>query len=207
MNMNKLIDWETIKTEVYPMIIPKGDITLDEVVWLPWIDLAVCFAVRFSWEGSFRCQIRVTKSMMNAWRISKKTLFQQAMDNQKAHGYQVENVRQLLERIVPGLLAECQEKDICPARDTMLVLTNEENYYGAALLLDRDLLKKVANKSNMYILPSSIHELVLLPEQSGMKKENMDAMVQDVNRTAVAKEYWLSDHAYYYDWQTEEIVA
>lgn len=205
--MNKLIDWELIKTDVYPMIISRKDITLDKIVWLPWMDLAVCFAVRFSWDGSFRCQLRVTKSMMDAWRISKKTLFQQAMENQQAHGYQVENVRQVLEELMPDMVADWQETEICPERDTMILLTNEENYYGAALLLDRVLLKKVANNRNLYILPSSVHELVLLPEESGMKKENIDAMVREVNTTAVSETDWLSDHAYYYNWQTEEIVA
>lgn len=206
-NMDKLIDWGNIKSEVYPVIVSQDDSTLDKLVWLPWMDLAVCFAVRFSLDVSLRCQIRVTKSMMSAWKISKKTLFQQAIDNQKVHGYQAKNVRQLLEELIPDVLAECQRPAVCPARDTMIVLTNEENYYGAALLLDKELLRKVAGQKNMYILPSSVHELILLPEQAYMEKERVDAMVKEVNSTAVPKSDWLSDHAYYYDWQTEEIVA
>ena len=54
-------------------------------------------------------------------------------------------------------------------------------------------------KEDFYILPSSIHEVIILPKSREIAKEELDAMIQDINHTQVDTEEVLSDHAYLYE--------
>lgn len=59
---------------------------------------------------------------------------------------------------------------------------------------------------NFYILPSSIHEVILLRESFAEDAEYLRWMIQEVNATEVAPEEILSDRAYYYDRETDTII-
>ena len=61
--------------------------------------------------------------------------------------------------------------------------------------------KKVAELlgTNFYVLPSSIHELLILPDNGSMQLSELEAMVREVNATQVAPEDRLSDKVQYYD--------
>lgn len=70
-------------------------------------------------------------------------------------------------------------------------------------------LKKLADKleSDIYILPSSIHEVIILPKSTMFNKEELMAMVRDVNTEGVSKDEVLSYTVYEYDRNTEEIYS
>ena len=71
-----------------------------------------------------------------------------------------------------------------------------------------DLLKNfaIACGKDFYILPSSIHEVILVPEFESSDFESLSKMVREINGISVAKEEVLSDHAYYYDREMEQVV-
>ena len=83
----------------------------------------------------------------------------------------------------------------------MLVLTTGDDIYGAALMLREDILKKAADiiDESFYILPSSKHEVLLVPESTGMDPEDLAEMVRCVNEEEVMPEERLSDHVHFYD--------
>ena len=54
-------------------------------------------------------------------------------------------------------------------------------------------------KTNYYVLPSSVHEVVIVPCCGSISMAELDDMVKDINETQVAEEEVLSDHAYLYD--------
>ena len=58
---------------------------------------------------------------------------------------------------------------------------------------------------DFYILPSSVHELLVIPRDAGMEISELEKMVCEVNATQVSVEERLSDHVYAYDSQTHEI--
>ena len=64
----------------------------------------------------------------------------------------------------------------------------------------KNLMDKIADflGEDFYILPSSTHEVLLLPESRAPSKEELDQRIQEVNREALEPEDYLSDHAYYY---------
>ena len=68
-------------------------------------------------------------------------------------------------------------------------------------MLRQDLMEEFAEQEggSFYILPSSIHDLILLPDDPSVSVDCLKEMVKEVNETTVAREEWLSEDVYYYD--------
>jgi len=86
------------------------------------------------------------------------------------------------------------------ADSPMLVLTNNSRLHGATTLLYPHLLSEISERLNqdLYLLPSSIHEVLLVPADLIGDRQELDLMVQEVNKDHVARDEVLSDHAYFY---------
>lgn len=92
------------------------------------------------------------------------------------------------------------------ADEMMYIMSNTENVNGAAAIIDpnnMDLARSYM-QDDFYILPSSVHE-VLLVKQNQMSVEELEDMVKTVNASAVALQDRLSDHVYKYDFARHEI--
>ncbi len=89
----------------------------------------------------------------------------------------------------------------------MYVLTNDLRMHGAGCLLYDGLMQKCAKKlgGSFVIIPSSIHELLLIPESDSPDPEDLNAMVREVNQDCVAADEFLSDHIYHYAADTDTI--
>ena len=97
--------------------------------------------------------------------------------------------------------------DMVPTDDKLFVLTNNQKLNGAAALLDEKMMEQIAERvgNDFYILPSSVHEVLIVPKEAGMDFKDLEAMVQEVNATQVAPQDKLSDHVYQYDIETREV--
>ena len=60
--------------------------------------------------------------------------------------------------------------------------------------------------SDFYIIPSSVHEVLLIPSEHIFSKKELSTMIQEVNDTQLLPEEILSDHAYYYSRSTDTIT-
>lgn len=90
--------------------------------------------------------------------------------------------------------------------DTMFVLTNDTKVNGAAAILNDDIRQEIAEKvGDFYMLPSSIHETLIVSKDAGMEFKELEQMVQEVNQTQVAPGERLSDHVYEYDAKEHEL--
>ncbi len=89
----------------------------------------------------------------------------------------------------------------------MYVLTNRQRLNGACCILYQDVLKQVAGRlgDSLYILPSSIHEVIAIPASASGNPKELSQLVQEINIAEVAPEEILSDHAYYYDRELDEV--
>ena len=89
----------------------------------------------------------------------------------------------------------------------MYVLTNRSKLFGASELLRLDTLREIAGKlqDNLMILPSSLHEVIILPEKESPSGKEAAEMVKAVNDSELAPDEILSDHVYRFDRGREEI--
>ena len=82
----------------------------------------------------------------------------------------------------------------------MIVITNTLGVNGADVILYPDMLPSLANEYNtdFYVIPSSIHEVILVSAEDDSKLEEYRFLVRDVNEQFVDPEEILSDQVYYY---------
>jgi hypothetical protein len=88
----------------------------------------------------------------------------------------------------------------------MYVMTNRIHHYGASSILDREQLRLFSDRlgSDLYILPSSIHEVILICKDES-RLSYFQRMVQDINSFAVNENEWLGDSIYEWNRETQQI--
>ena len=177
-------------------------------------DLAVLFYILVSSDYESTATITVRNNMTESWGISADGLFKIALVNTQSlfRG----SVRSMAS-VMMDLLGDCLDGegskefyDMAVSGEDkvpMYVCTNDRKLNGAGVILYKDLLKEFADRTgrDFYILPSSIHETLLVPVSEDMEPDYLRAMVREVNATQVAEDEVLSDNVYLYQRATDEI--
>lgn len=89
----------------------------------------------------------------------------------------------------------------------MYVLSNTERIHGAACILYGHLLEDISKKinDNLYILPSSVHEMIIIPASFAGKTSDLKLMVEEINETQVEEEEVLSNSVYFFNRSTKKL--
>ena len=202
-NMENVQNWEKIKAQIFPMLVSEreNENLKEQYVYKSYLDFLVLYIIRIS-EMEIG-NIKITNQMLDAWGISAEELDNQAMDNMKTDGYQVKGMRHMLQESCLEMMDDIGEGE----DEGLYVLTNQIKYFGAAgIFFCAELFQKVIGTNNFYILPSSVHELILVKDDGGCDMQGLSAMVRCVNEEQVDIDERLSDHAYYYDWKQNRII-
>lgn len=195
-----IFSWDSVKDRILPFLIPYegNEQYLESLVHERKLDLAVgCYIKVEQVDG----HVYIKKGLLEAWGISEEELLRQALDNLGKEDYSILGIEKMLEELTGLSLGEIIE----PV--PMMVMTNHDKYMGAAGILNEGLLKKCSDQINnsMYILPSSIHEMMFVPCQPDIDPQELQKIVYEINRECVAEEERLSDHVYLYDRETADI--
>jgi len=91
----------------------------------------------------------------------------------------------------------------------MFVLSNKKQHCGASVIIYPDLLAGIGDslKCDFYILPSSIHEVIILPKSISGLQCNMNSMIESINKEMLLPEEVLADHAYYYSRSDARLIS
>ena len=173
-------------------------------------DLAVTYHVVLEQDFDGTASVPVTNELMEAWDTSTATLHELAIQNMPRllpSTFQTMSsvIGSLFTEDLPeGMNAEEAEQimsEMMPQNETMFILSNKTKIYGAAAILDREIMETVTERigSDFYILPSSVHELLVIPANAGMDTSTLSDMVKEVNATQVSPDERLEDHVYSYD--------
>ena len=92
-------------------------------------------------------------------------------------------------------------RDVYIPENDIYVLTNECGINGAAYITYKEILEEFSqNKSKeYYIIPSSIHELILIPKEMEEDTDSLKMFIKEVNKHAIPKIDFLSDNLYFYN--------
>ena len=140
--------------------------------------------------------------MLSEWGIDRDTLYQEALQNTiKKNPVVINNVIDIILYNDKEMIEAYQPDDFYMQPYEQYVLTNKEKVDGATVLLYPDVLEQLAKNadSSFYILPSSIHEVILLLDNHDINAEELQNIVISVNREGVAAEEVLSNEVYRYD--------
>ena len=195
-------DFEKIKDRIVFRLINRqeNETLLGDVPFIPYLDLALVFCVLVELDTEQSGSIMIHHSHLSYWNVDEKQLFAYAKIN-SSHLLQPECTP--LEDMVESMLRR-DDAELFPSLSPafpMYILTNNNRSYGAGVICYPDLLESCAEKleDDFYIIPSSIHEVIIVPSQADVSLNFLSDMVREVNQTQLAREEVLSDHAYFYD--------
>ncbi|MBQ5951318.1 MAG: hypothetical protein IJL66_04140 [Lachnospiraceae bacterium] len=190
----------------------------DELVTRPAADLVLSMLLLLT-EGAERpVYARVTRGMLHAWDISEQEAFAMAEENAPrllppSLAVLSEILQELAESgAMQSVSIEAPTPDETLARifrgetpGCDLVLSNIHFRSGAAAMFYPGLLRRIAGVlgSDLYLLPSSVHEVILVPVSIPATRLDLARTVQEINRTVVREEDRLSDRVYVYRRETD----
>ena len=193
-------DWESVRKMIGMKVLgyERNPELLQRVPYIRYEDLAVVFIFVLKEAGITGGVAVITSELSGLWGISAEELCAQARQSAPV----------LLEPVVSNIrnmIGDCPEEveeiiDDPENAVDMYILTNKSQTYGASALFYPGLLEKITDYlgGGFYILPSSVHEVILIPEAAG-EPDALRRMVQEVNRCEVPEDMILSDNVYYYD--------
>ena len=183
----------------------KNKELLEQIPHKRFLDMAVVYYYLLN-SGDFEnATILIYNNHLKQWEISLEELDEIARQNTPV--LLKEDLRtinevlsELLIRKGASDLVEIPDEEEYDREFGMYVLSNETRIFGAATILYSGVLKEFADKKNtdLFILPSSIHEVILLPKREGVEWEKLQEMVKEVNSTQVEEVEILSDSVYCY---------
>lgn len=184
-------NWKVHKNNVFMKLLnSKYNLhMLDSLVHKEFLDLSIIFSVNLG--GA--C-MDITKQILETWNVTEEELYQTALDNMKSKGCVIADLKAFL----PPMMTVGEDDS-----SYMFVVTNENRIYGASEILHAERLQEFAEAqdSNMYILPSSRHEMLLIPDDGDVSLEVLQKTVYEINHdsSVMRWEDYLSDSVYYFD--------
>lgn len=173
-------------------------------------DLAVLYQIIFEEDGVGLSTILIKNEMLIIWGIEQDQLDKDAMENSlKIQGFKLQPMSEVMREIITGehdidvdpLEVMQMIEDIEEDGENMFVLSNTSKINGAVAFLYDGVLEKFAEKfkSDLFVIPSSVHELLIMPANFGSNAEALREMVIEVNATQLEPEDFLSDNVYFYN--------
>lgn len=213
--LEEIGNYETVKDYIFPKLVnlEKNSIRLQDAPYTQREDLAVTYNIKVTGDSHSMGSIMITNYLMEKYGVTPEELHVLAMENMERLSPPV--FLPLGEMIVDVMTEdfgrnegvsqeEAKEyvKDMIPTGGpNVYCLTNQYKMNGAVGIMSESIQQMVADRvgGDYYVLPSSVHEVLIVPQSAGMDPEELTDMVNTVNEGCVMQDEILSDHVYQYD--------
>lgn len=220
MDLDFFYDFQQAKDNIVFKLInqKENERLLKKIPWIPMLDLAMVFYCMIPDRGDLNATIPIDLGHLKLWNVETELLYEYALKNTpKLLPFKIEPIRNVLEKLleqreeeIPEEVRKEEEENPYPLQgetEVMFVLSNNCRIFGAACLFYPGVLRKFSKEveKDLFVLPSSIHEVLLIPDDGSFLIRELEALVKSVNSTQVEREEQLSDSVYRYCWKTDRI--
>lgn len=203
-DITQITDFEQVKGKLIPRLVNaamNADL-LEERPHKLIADLAVTYCAMLGQFSGRTASVPISNEFMEMWGISVDELHDIAVSNMP--NLVPSTFKGLTEAMAESMGVSLEEMQmmgipIMPTEEEFVyVLSNEVKVCGASALFDVKMMEEITEKiGDFYILPSSVHEVLLVPMEAKLAEE-LECMVREVNATQVSPEERLSDNIYTY---------
>lgn len=194
-------DFESVRKKIIFQLVnaKKNETLLKKIPSKNCLDLSIIFRMLIADNPDGTASAIITNKHMKMWGVGVDEIYKTAMENtpilQKA-------VIRSMDDILSELVDDNDRKSL-----PLYVLTNDKTLNGCGCILYPHVLEDFGEwiAGNFYILPSSTHEVILLPDMEG-NSHDLIQIVREINRTVIYQEDFLSDNVYYFSTETKEIT-
>ena len=210
-DFQNLGSWKAVKDKVHLSAIghTRNEKLLETVPHREMGDIACTYRINLAGPGGADGSILITNSMMETFGVNEQQLFDTAVENTlKTDKPTLNRMSDVFEDSEEDRddYDEDYEEEYEEGRSLsdeipLLVLTTQSMVHGAAAVFIPEVMEQISKKmpEGFFILPSSIHEVMVLPKSLGASVEALDDMVSSINEMQVDPEDQLSDFAHVYD--------
>jgi hypothetical protein len=209
-DMRELLDFSNVRDKVAFKLIQreKNKELLKDVPYNEFLDLAVVFYLILDEHRGGQMTALIHNSHMEPWGVEKEELYRLAIRNTPILlPPEIKTMKEIMCDILKGHLEELEMEemvddllDFDSQKPSLYVLSNKNQINGAGCILYDGCLKDFADSQNsdIVILPSSTHEVILVPDDGKLDYGELRKMVGEINESEVPKEDVLSDRIYKY---------
>ena len=203
-NQIDFTNWDWAKDRIYPTLYNKGLNDYEELVTRDFCsDLGIYYRVFVTNSTIGMGTVKITRELAKTWNVTEYDLYKSAMENLDKV-VTIQNVVTVMDNMMSGI-DEPKERTI-EIDNSLSPLHVISGIYktndASAILLIPELIKNEELEDKDYIIiPSSIHECLLLDREegeSGMNADILKAMITDVNGTQLGKQDVLANHPFIY---------
>lgn len=210
-------NFESIKNKVvYQLVDYSRNIDmLKDMPHICYCDLAVVFYLILENNESGQATVMIHNKHIKVWHVDVNTLYELAgINTPRLLPADIKSMAEVMKKIANEHMGS-EWRDAFfeglsdePKFMPQYVLTNCRGIKGAATVLYKGVLKTFADKigNDLFILPSSVHEVILVPYEDSMNVAELGAIVKAINLSEVPDEDVLSDHVYLYSRKTEQVI-
>lgn len=173
-----------------------------------FMDLTIVYRVVLNVDKDGVSGFLITHDIARAEDLTEDTLYSLAKKNtKKIFPFKSERIEKTMVRMMKKWGAD--QKDIdqtfpeinsVPVKEQVFVISNKYEFFGANALLYSEVIGKVVKKigTDCYILPSSVHDLVVLSTDVFSERSKLINLVRETNNEHVRATDRLSDNIYLY---------
>lgn len=189
-----LYDYSKVRGRIIRRVVctEKNSHLLESVPHREFLDLSLIYYYFTECREYGSAAVLIKNDLMRMWHVTPEELDAQSVLNMKELlPWEFISMKQLIEGFT-----EAEDDDFVP----LYVLSNVRRCFGAAWMADQEVLRSIADiiRKDYYILPSSVHECLILPAHADADAQSLRDMVYEINRSQVEPEEVLSDNVYYY---------
>lgn len=168
-------------------------------------DLSIIYRIAMKVDGQGVQSVMISNQVAEGIGMNEEQLFKLAAENtRRIFPPKVRSMNEIIREMfmkdgMPEEIAEMMIGEM-PEDRIMWVISNEQGINGAISMMYEDQLHKLAEtlETDLYIMPSSIHEVIAVSSDMGNPNE-LAEMVAEINMSQVSLEERLSNQVYHYD--------
>lgn len=206
LDMRYFLNYDRVKDQIVMKLIntEKNSALLSDVPHMDFLDLSIVFQVLVSHANIGGASVLIHNAHAKLWGVNCDELYKCALKNTpQLLPYEIKGISDVICEIME---MDKESKDF-GEQIPMYVLSNSRRIDGAACMIYPQLIEDFATAvgGNLYIIPSSVHELLLLPACAVDNGEELINIIKEVNETQLLTEEILSDSLYVYDCKEKAI--
>lgn len=212
-DINDFLDWKRVKSRLFLRVISTdmNKVSLETAIHKDILDLSAVVYVKMDLpSGDGAAYVIARKDHLAIWQQSEETVYETALHNTRQENISFVSIT----NEISGMLSEEEREllfddNLMAMESPLFVLTNEAKLFGAVYMLLPEVMDQIVDEKgdDIYILPSSIHEILILKSSELNDLPRLQHMVQDINEMQVPMEQRLSNHVYRYSKENGLAIA
>lgn len=203
-DVNDITNYDQMKNTLVVQVIPtdRNAEMLADIPHKNIEDMSLVYRMQIDQNENGTSSVLITNAMLENYGVTVNQLHQDAMDAAVINNPATFRSMQEVLSDLMGMPA-----DLMPPMDgpQMYVASVENSLNGAGVIAYPDFMNQVAEQvgGDFFVLPSSVHEVLVIPDDGSIDRHDLESMVREVNASEVLPKDQLSDNVYHYDSQDQ----